>query len=210
MPYLLDSDAAKKLCQYGLIEELAAALGIPISQFAVLPQLKYQLHANNVDRSAKKLGSAAAVDHLRLLLSHAIEIEIGPRGADLIVCLDRPDIQSGEQVLFAALIENDGAELLTGDKKALAALSALKDPLIPVTLWARIICLEEALLILVEKGSFEALSVKIRACPEVDTSISIVFGRSTASTRSQVLEGLNSYLGDLQRRTGGAYQFGES
>ena len=35
--YLLDSDAAKAVCQYGLIEDLATALGVALSDFPSCP-----------------------------------------------------------------------------------------------------------------------------------------------------------------------------
>lgn len=59
--YLLDSDAAKSLCQYLLLDELALALECPLSDFAILPQLRFQLRLNKPDAALKKLGSQDAV-----------------------------------------------------------------------------------------------------------------------------------------------------
>ncbi|MDO9179503.1 MAG: hypothetical protein Q7U16_14475 [Agitococcus sp.] len=208
MLYLLDSDAAKKLCQYNLIADLATALRITLADFAVLPQLKFQLHVAKPDKSLKKLGSPEAVTQLKLLLENASEIEIGHVGAALMLTLNRPDIDSGEQLLFLALTENKDSGLVTGDKRALVALSKINDSQPLAALWVRIMCLEDALLLLATVGSFDSVSIKVRQRPDVDTAISLAFGRQTANTQEGVIEGLASYIRALQQSTNGTYKLG--
>lgn len=205
MSYLLDSDAAKKLCQYSLIQELADTLGITLPEFTILPQLKFQLSATKPAKALKKLGSPEAVAQLHLLLDQAAEVGIGLTGAALIPWLDRPDIDSGEQLLFAVLIEQPETQLLTGDKRALASLAKTEKPSPTLLLWPRILCFEDALLLLVTLGPFEIVSQKIRMHLEVDTATSIVFGLHTAHAKESVIEGLTSYVRSTQHETGGAY-----
>lgn len=204
--YLLDSDAAKKICQYRLLNELAAALGCALSDFAVLPQLKYQLKLANADKARDKLGSQEAVDMARQLVEAASEVVVLADSANPLLELNRPDIDSGEATLFAALHGDDDSSLVSGDKRAFVALSKVDDIPVVDALWARLICLEEALLLILQHAEFQQVSEKVRSVPVVDMAISIAFGRVHANPIDDVLNGLNSYLLDLQANTSGKYQ----
>lgn len=202
--YLLDSDAAKKICQYHLLHELAGALGCGLERFAVLPQLKFQLRLANDGKALAKLGNEEAVDLARQLIGAAAEVEILAESANPLLQLGRPDIDSGEVTLFAALHGND-AELLSGDKRAFVALSKVEGVQETEDLWARLLCLEEALYLIMRSTDFQLVSDKIRAKPSVDTAVSIAFGRATANTPEAVLEALLSYMRALAKDTDGRY-----
>lgn len=203
--YLLDSDAAKKICQYRLLHELAAALGCALSEFAVLPQLKFQLKLANADKAHEKLGSPEAVDMAEQLVAAASEVVVLVDTANPLLQLNRPDIDSGEATLFAALYGDNDSNLVSGDKRAFVALSKVCGVPVVDALWARLICLEEALLIILRHVDFQQVSEKVRSVPSVDTAISIAFGRTHANPIEGVLNGLNSYLQDLQAQTSGKY-----
>jgi hypothetical protein len=192
--YLLDSDAAKKICQYHLLHELAGALGCGLESFAVLPQLKFQLRLANDGKALAKLGTDEAVDLARQLIGAATEVEILAESA----------IDSGEVTLFAALHGND-AELLSGDKRAYVALSKVEGVQETEALWARLLCLEEALYLIMRSTDFQLVSDKVRAKPCVDTALSIAFGRAAANTPEAVFEALLSYMQALAKDTGGRY-----
>jgi hypothetical protein len=203
--YLLDSDAAKKICQYRLLYELAAALGCALSDFAVLPQLRFQLKLANADRARDKLGSQEAVDMAGQLVEAASEVAVLVDAANPLLQLNRPDIDSGEATLFAALYGDNDSSLVSGDKRAFVALSKVDGVPVVDGLWARLICLEEALLLILQHAEFQKVSEKVRSVPAVDMAISIAFGRVHANPIHDVLNGLNSYLLDLQASTSGKY-----
>lgn len=73
-------------------------------------------------------------------------------------------------------------------------------------LWPRLICLEEAILLILGDFPFELVSDRIRARNDVDMSLRIAFGGSTASTQETAIAALESYLGDLVRSTGSKYR----
>lgn len=202
--YLLDSDAAKKICQYHLLHELAEALGCGLEHFAILPQLKFQLKLASDVKALTKLGTGEAVDLARQLVGAATEVEILVESANPLLQLGRPDIDSGEVTLFAALHGN-GAELLSGDKRAYVALSKVEDVQETKDLWARLLCLEEALYLIMRSADFQFVSDKVRAKPSIDTAVSIAFGRTTANTLEAVNEALLSYMQALVKDTGGKY-----
>lgn len=203
--YLLDSDAARKLCQYELIEELIVLLGCTIGDVAVLPQLKFQLRLANDVKALEKLGTANAVDLAKRLIASAQEVEVSATSANPLLELNRPDIDTGEATLFAALCERSDSSLVSGDKRAFIALSRVNG--IPAIdgLWARMLCLEEALLWLARDGDFPTVSEKVRNRLDVDTSIGISFGRSAPAAQQTVIYALQSYIDHLTQQTSGKY-----
>ena len=203
--YLLDSDAAKKLCQYQLLHELTVAVGCSLGDFAVLPQLRFQLKLDKDDKALAKLGTQAAVDLASELVAAASSVEIDADAANPLLQLNRPDIDSGEATLFAALHSNDNAQLCSGDKRAFIALSKVNDIPVIDALWARLICLEEAIYLILQSADFQIVSDKVRAQPDVDISLSIAFGRAVASSQESVIEALQSYMGSLAEKTDGKY-----
>jgi len=203
--YLLDSDAAKSLCQYLLIDELAIGLGCSLSDFLVLPQLRFQLRLNKPDAALKKLGSKEAISTAQQLIDAAAEVQINVDSANKILELNRPDIDSGEAILFAAASQSEDDSIITGDKRALIALSEISASPIIDTLWEKIITLEEAIYLIVQRSGFDHVSQKVRARPDVNIALSIVFGRATPNKKEEVIEGLNSYMNHLQWISHGKY-----
>ncbi|VVO77320.1 hypothetical protein PS898_01623 [Pseudomonas fluorescens] len=203
--YLLDSDAAKSLCQYLLLDELAFALGCPLSDFAVLPQLRFQLRLNKPDAALKKLGSQDAVVTAQRLVEAAAEVQVVTDSANTILELNRPDIDSGEAILFAAVSQDEDDSLITGDKRALIALSEISAIPIVDSLWEKIITLEEAVYLIVQRSGFDLVSQRVRARPDVNVALSVIFGRANPNKIEEVLEGLNSYMNHLQSISQGKY-----
>ncbi|MFS2158206.1 hypothetical protein ACCD10_12700 [Pseudomonas sp. Pseusp122] len=203
--YLLDSDAARKLCQYELIEELIVLLGCTIGDVAVLPQLKFQLRLANDVKALEKLGTENAVDLAKRLIASAQEVEVSATSANPLLELNRPDIDTGEAILFAALSERSDSSLVSGDKRAFVALSKVNGVPMIDGLWARMLCLEEALLWLARDGDFPKVSERVRNRLDVDTSIGISFGRSTPAAQQTVIDALQSYIDHLKQQTSGKY-----
>lgn len=203
--YLLDSDAARKLCQYQLIHELTRALECALTDLAVLPQLIFQLRLNDPEKALKKLGSDESVTMAIELVRHANTVEVLMEQSNHILDFERPDIDSGEAVLFAALYQNAQDRLISGDKRAFVALSNATAPISTDGIWARLICLEEAILLILEREGFDQVSAKVRARSDVDKAMSMVFGRTQAANHASVLEALISYIQDLDQSTGGRW-----
>lgn len=204
--YFLDSDAAKKICQYHLLHELVGALKCSLSDFAVLPQLRFQLKLSDDQKALSKLETAEAVELARQLVSAASTVVIDAGVANSIFQLERPDIDTGEAVLFAALLSDKQSELVSGDKRAYVALSKVDSVSAIDLLWVRLICFEEAIYLILQNADFNVVSTKIRARPGVDAAIGISFGRAVASSKASVIGALKSYMSDLVKSTQGKYQ----
>lgn len=203
--FLLDSDAAKKLCQYHLLHELAVALSCALENFAILPQLKFQLKLAKDDKALIKLGTQEAVALARQLVAVASEVEVVAESANPLLQLNRPDIDSGEVTLFAALHSQEDTALVSGDKRAYVALSKVEDMPVVDALWVRLICFEEALYLILRSSDFQCVSDRIRARPDVDIAVSLSFGRVVANPPDTVIEALHSYMGSLMIDTTGKY-----
>lgn len=204
--YLLDSDAARKLCQYLLLDEFAESLDCSFRDFAVLPQLKFQLAIQHDQKALKKLGSREAVLLAQALICAAVEINLTPDAANNLLQMDRPDIDSGEAVLFAALSQGNDDKMVSGDKRAYIALSGIEGYPVVDALWPRLICLEEAVLLILRRYPFELISDRVRARSDVDISMRMAFGNSAANSQQAVTQALESYLGNLRRSTNGKYR----
>ncbi len=203
--YLLDSDAARKLCQYQLIHELIRALDCRLTDLAVLPQLPFQLRLNNPPAALKKLGSEDAVVLAKELIRHASIVEVRVEQSNYFLDIERPDIDSGEAVLFAAMYQSPSDYMVSGDKRAFVALSKIDDHAAAAGIWARLICLEEAIMLILEHEHFDDVSAKVRARNDVDKALSMAFGYSQAADHSSVKEALNSFVGNLQHETDGRW-----
>jgi hypothetical protein len=202
--YLLDSDAGKCMCQYGLMLDLATALGVTLSDFYILSQLRYQLHLGEPNKALKKLGTTEAVQQAQLLVASAGEVTVLAESANYLLLQGTPDIDGGELALFAALCDQPNSELITGDKRSLVALCKV-DGLSAGFSWARIICTEEAIRRLVERLGWQYVSNKVRARPDVNMGLSLIFGKSAPASEQAIREGLVSYLNALAAETNGKY-----
>ncbi|WP_426803426.1 hypothetical protein [Xanthomonas campestris] len=204
--YLIDSDAAKALCQYGLMEGLATALGLTLADFSILAQLRYQLHLAEPTKALQKLGSQIAVEQAVRLAAEASEVVVLLASANYALLEGTPDIDGGELALFAAICDDNNAGLITGDKRSLIALCKVEGQVQSNFSWAQIMCLEEAVAVLVGHFGWEYVSERVRQRPEVNTAISNIFGRSVPAGEAAISEGLHSYLNELRVNTSGKYE----
>ncbi len=205
--YFLDSDVVKKTAQYDLFNELINSYESETHHFYVLPELKFQLHLTNKDKSVKKLGSEDAYTALSTFLDSAREIDVIPtETANEILTLDQANLDIGEQVLFAAVSSTDEGKMISGDKRAFISISKI-DHLSSINdLWPYLICFENALQkIVISQKPFESISQKIRNRPDADNAIKIAFGVSSPVDIGSVMQALESYINDLVNNTSGKY-----
>ncbi len=205
--YFLDSDVVKKTAQYDLFNELIDSYESEARHFYVLPELKFQLHLANKDKSVKKLGSEDAYIALSTFLDSAREIDVIPTGtANEILTLDLVNLDIGEQVLLASVSSADEGKMISGDKRAFISISKIDHLPSIDNLWPYLICFENALQkIVLSQQPFESISQKIRSRPDADKSIKIAFGVSSPADIDSVMQALESYINDLVSKTAGKY-----
>ena len=120
---LIDVDAMCKLAHWNLLKPLPEITGVAAAACATLPSCRH--------RAAKALNK---LDKVFKCVEAATEVM---RAVDTFGDLPQPDpnllepfqdvagIDSGEAVMFARMLEQPAAILLTGDKRALRAAAAL-------------------------------------------------------------------------------------
>lgn len=203
--WLLDSDAATCMCKFGFVDDLAKSLGVPLEALCILPQLRYQLHLAKPAKALKKLGSIEAVEQAQWLTDHATEVIVLADSANQALLEATPDIDGGELALFAALLDSTDSGLITGDKRALIALSKVEGAIADGLVWVRLLCTEEAIALLIKHLGHAYVSDKVRACPEANVGLSIVFGRTAPNSDESTGVALKSYIMELVANTGGKY-----
>jgi hypothetical protein len=112
-------------------------------------------------------------------------------------------IDAGEALLFAKLAEGNASLLATGDQRSLIALgNADQLRLFRNEIRGRVICLESALLRLVNSLGADVVGKAFQPLRGVDTKIDIFFGHKIEFMREEVVRQLSSYLNDLRVRLG--------
>lgn len=194
---LVDVDAMCKLAHWRLLELLPAIMGLDPSACSTLESTRYRA-LKALDRPDGKVfrcaeAAKAVVD--------AIENfgELQQPHPDLLAQFqDVADVDAGEAVMLARLIEEPKALFLTGDKRALRAVAAMTEE-VRSNFAARVVPIE-----CVIKCALDAVGIdelRQRVCPwkDVDKAVGIAMGSRCDRSDQSVREGLDSYLRELHR-----------
>ena len=198
---LIDNDALLKLARYGLLEQALQSLGVGYSDVRVLATAKYVLlPAGNRLRRCKDEGTATRLEEF---LSKVGQVDVAQADSNAIDTLAaQPNIDAGEALLFAIAASTPDARLITGDKRALAALSSAEEVThMCVALTGRVITLE-VLFALFIKTDFATTQTSVRANADVDKALTMAFGVSSPASHQSACEALASYISHLKQAIG--------
>jgi hypothetical protein len=197
----LDNDVILKGASYGIINDLMAALpdgpfthgALGAARFMLPKKLAKKQVSRMVDAQADLTSAFATLEVLepddeekRL----AAELQFNAQEASL-------ELDPGEAQLTAMVIARDLRHLLTGDKRAIAALGATPFPegLARELLTQRLICLEQAIWALSDAQGADTVRSAICAEPEVDTQLRICFSCTSPEVEeASWREGLRSAI----------------
>jgi hypothetical protein len=200
-PILIDNDALLKLARYGLLDEAVALFECNPTDVRVLATAKYQLlPAKNRLKFCKDEESAA---RLEAFLKTSNQLDAGLADPDLFDVLNAvPNIDAGEALLFAVGATNRDTLVITGDKRSLKALCSDDSAThVSNSLAGRVVSMEVLFLMLIER-QFAFIQERVRAKPDVDMTLKIVFGVTVPVNFESAREGLDSYIRDLLSVTG--------
>jgi hypothetical protein len=204
---LFDNDALIKLIRYGLLDETINLFGSDPIDVSVLATAKFSLlPAKNRLRFCQEEESALKLEQF---LRTTTSLDARLAESKLLDALSSiPNIDAGESILFAIGATDLGSLVLTGDKRALIALSSnisVRETF--DALENRVVSIEVLLLQLIE-SQFDYVQTCIRSKQNVDKAISIAFGVTIPADIDSVREGLSSYVRHLRSETGKLlYQF---
>lgn len=208
MKSLIDSDVLVKGSCYSLLERLAAA--VPgVEQSAILGAARFVV-PNRIRRQELKGNVTVALEAFKKFADKSAVVEpttdegllaskLESRALALALNLD-----VGESQLVAILVLRAVPFLLTGDKRAIAAMESLLDvesELAPLP--GRVRCLEQLVWAVVDEDGAAATRAMICAEPDVDRSLTICFScRSFEISDESVRNGLNSYISSVRAVAG--------
>lgn len=188
MKLLLDSDAFCKLAVADLLGEAVQVLGTELRDCRRLAALPYMLRRGKLRHQY----GGEACDSMLQIAQDLPSIAEPSSSAWLDPLVPLEAINPGEALLFAAAAE-EGAMVISGDKRAIKALKELESH--RDALAGRIVVLEALLLRLCRDLGTEVVQQRVRPLEGLDTVVRVCF----SSQASDPEDGLRSYLEDLQR-----------
>lgn len=185
MKLLIDTDIFCKLGMANLLAETVELFGLGLDDCGRLPALPHMLRHGRLRRNYG--------DHVcDQLIPLADAMEPTPAASsewlDKLVSVE--SIDPGEAQLLAVAAEQ-GVMLLSGDKRALRALSKITD--IHAPLERKICVLEAALLALVGRHGADEIRRRVPGLSEKDRVVRVCFPPTASDPR----DGLFSYLKDI-------------
>lgn len=198
-----DNDVLFKGAWFGLARELLAQVPVTPAETLILGHAKFVV-AKRMETLGKKgaPNAAQAKAQFAALLDELLQVEPTPEEQAIAADLENAAssagvaLDSGESLLCAVLVQRDLRHLVTGDKRAIAALEVLAGTdlrLAPAE--GKVLCLEQLFARLLAR--VDPATVRSAVCQNahVDRALAMCF--SCASTEvgpDQWLEGLSSYI----------------
>ena len=200
---LIDSDIFVLLSAAGLLDDLVACLGFELSGVRRLDALPHQLQRG---RSFRRYGEAARSE--ALTRCHEVRsIEDRPTSSEhweKLISVN--DIDEGEAFLFAKLAEASASLLTTGDQRSLIALGKAEGlNSFRNQIRGRVVCLESALLLLVQSVGAQSVGEALQRLRGVNTKIDVLFGYKTEFVEEEIVRQLSSYLKDFREKLADDY-----
>lgn len=198
MRCLIDTDALLKLAACRLLDDWCAH-GIGPDSAHVLPTARFQIP------KSKTLAARYPSEVLRVAVEFAEPraLSCGPSTPGILARLVRPEIDSGEALFLALMLEDDCLHLVSGDKRALGCLAQATDLTdVRDAVRGKVISVEQVVLAFVRLGKFFAIREAMVDAAATDTALRICFSRGTQTTREDAEAGLVSYVEDIRKRSG--------
>jgi hypothetical protein len=190
----LDNDILLKLSAFELLDEAIGVLNIRPEDFRVLDT------ARHVFRRNRKV----SVKYSEIIRERAIEFvktcqTVVPEVTDEFAVLNRL-LDVGEATLVAATRDVSPFVLMTGDKRCLQVLATTAEiSEVTARLQGRVVCLEQVMLLLIQRSSFEVVKQRVLLSWEVDTAIKACFGSGELAVEKHVIEALEGYIEALRQ-----------
>ena len=202
---LLDNDVVLKMCAYAAADRLLQVATYAAKPPAILQVASFALQSQ-VRRSRSIADHEAAAAQLTIMLDGVQRLEPTEQEISLAADLEERaqhealELDPGESQLVAILLYRCAPLLVTGDKRALAALASVA----PAEADGRMACLEQAVAaIIADDGYLVMFRNGVCSCRPIDKAIANCFSCSSETVSSgDVMGGLRSYIGALRTQAG--------
>lgn len=197
---LLDVDAAVKLAHWRLLMELPVLMGCQWTDITTITSLRYRALRAQEAPDGKLFHTRDAAVQVLAALEYMQPLPL-PAADRLAAFQDVAGIDPGEALLFGVAADRAEAVVLTGDKRALAALAAL-GPEVAATLRGRVLTVEGIVELALRRFGIDWLRERVCPSKDIDKAIAAVMGSCCDAPEDSVREGLQSYLKDARRLAG--------
>ncbi|NET57356.1 MAG: hypothetical protein F6K47_14670 [Symploca sp. SIO2E6] len=195
----VDNNIILQLAAYNLFEDAINSLNITWTDLRVLNTAIHVFRGKNI----KRRYSSETVKRAISIVERCQTILRQPT-AELELLLKVNGMDEGESALIVATATESMFWLITGDKRCLEALTNESSiATIRQRLVGRTICLEQILLKLISVHGCDYVQKRVLVTPDCEKAIKISFGWSTPADEASILEALNNYINDLQRKSQG-------
>ncbi len=198
---LLDADALSKLAHWNMLGELSSLTGFTSAQAATLSSLIHRASKSREKPDGKLFRDATAASRAHEYLKQLAPLPAPDEGF-ISVVQHVPAIDPGEAVLFATLRAHQNTVLITGDKRAIRALTDAVESILITPFNGRIIIVEQILLALLKAKGIEWLRDHVCPYRTLDKAIGVVMGSDCRASAESVETGLRSYITDVGSYSG--------
>lgn len=199
---LIDNDVLLKIAAWrleaALLETMTTRAGAPgmlgVARFVVRRRLGRREFA---DRAATAAAFERLCSAMVMLEPEPVEIALAAKFEEAATSAGL-ELDAGESLLLAVLITRDARLLLTGDKRAIAAIAGLG-----IAVDGQIASLEQIVRLFAQRIGVDALRSAICSEHGADTALSICFAcHRDACPAEEIDAGLLSYGADIERTAG--------
>lgn len=201
---LIDTDVLLKTASYKLLKHLLASKPfgcdnfgmIAAAQFVVAGKFKKKLKGPQLEEAKahflEVITSIAAIEPTPAELTLAAQLESAAATLEV-------DLDLGESQICAIMLVREIALMMTGDKRAIKAISALKEHEACAYAHGKVACLEQLVWWIIEQTGLASAQPLICALPTVDTSLTMALGcHSSGSSLASCQDGLASYINSIR------------
>lgn len=192
---LIDIDAATKLAHWDLLDELPLLTGIPWDKTATLSSLGHRARRCLDAPDGRLFRTSTAASSVLSAVQKMADLPSATE-ARLAIFQDSADIDPGEAVLLAIVPEHPDLRLLTGDKRALRALSHMDGSSVS-GYFGRVHVIEQVLLAALAAHNIEWLRTRVCRDTNIDKAIGICMGSRCDASADSVTAGLQSYIDEI-------------
>lgn len=181
---LVDNDVVVKLAQLDCYSDTLRAIGCPATEVGSLGFMLRYMGKASAESRLRLAKDPAAADRLALILPKIVEIEPTQDQKQLAAKILKQalladlDLDPGEVGLMAVGVDLPGADLATGDKKALLSMPAvakLEQRLLQLR--ERLICFEQLMGRLCHMFGIKRVRKAVTTFPTADTTLSKAYDR---------------------------------
>ena len=204
--WLLDNDLILKTCCFQIHGEAIAIFSREGRQLGVLGAARFVLAKRLQKLSAPQPAKDAASSALTIVWGATVPIEPTDDEVQLAASFETTaqelgaSLDSGESLLLAILIKRPAELLLTGDKRAIAAIEGISARLaLAAQTSGRVACFEQLLIAVATRHGHQLLRGRVCAMAAADRTASICCACSSAAVDDKSIEeGLASYAGSVR------------